>query len=103
MVKLLQDAERHEALASLPEWKLSDAGDAIVRSFTFKDFNEAFGFMTQVALHAEKIDHHPEWSNVWRKVDVRLTTHSVHGLSHLDFEMAKFMNAMASASRHDQD
>ncbi|MCB1457682.1 MAG: 4a-hydroxytetrahydrobiopterin dehydratase [Nitratireductor sp.] len=97
MVKLLQEAERASALASLPEWELSTVGDAISRRFSFRDFNEAFGFMTQVALQAEKVDHHPEWSNIWRRVDVRLTTHSVRGLSHLDVEMARFMDTKAAA------
>jgi 4a-hydroxytetrahydrobiopterin dehydratase len=85
----LTDAERDAALAGLPDWILRDDGAAISRRFTFKDFSEAFGFMTRVALLAEKADHHPEWANVWNRVDITLTTHDAGGLSERDVTMAR--------------
>lgn len=85
-----------EALAELEGWVLEEGGAAIVRSFKFKSFNEAFGFMSRAALAAEKMDHHPEWSNVYNKVDVRLTTHSAAGLTVLDVELAGKMNRFAA-------
>ncbi|MCT8999264.1 4a-hydroxytetrahydrobiopterin dehydratase [Chelativorans intermedius] len=84
-----------EALAGLEGWRLADDGKAIERRFTFSGFNEAFGFMTRAALAAEKLDHHPEWTNVYRTVDVRLTTHDAGGLTELDVKLAKRMNAFA--------
>ena len=81
-----------EALAGLEGWTLAKDGDAIKRTFTFKNFSEAFAFMTRVALAAEKMDHHPEWFNVYKTVDVTLNTHDLGGLSVLDFELAKKMN-----------
>ena len=81
MVDQLSEAERADALDGLPYWDYDDARDAISRSFVFADFNEAFGFMTRVALMAEKADHHPEWSNVWNRVEITLTTHDAGGLS----------------------
>ncbi len=89
MVTRLTDGLREEALATLPEWTWDPTRDAIARRFTFKDFNAAFGFMTRVALLAEKADHHPEWSNVWNRVDVLLTTHDAGGLSTRDVQMAQ--------------
>jgi len=86
--------ERDAALASLPGWTLRADGQAIIRSFTFKDFSEAFAFMTRVALYAEKADHHPEWSNVWNKVHVTLTTHDAGGLSARDMAMAGVIGGM---------
>jgi 4a-hydroxytetrahydrobiopterin dehydratase len=80
-----------EALGALPGWTLRADGTAIVKTFRFKDFNEAFGFMTRVAILADKIDHHPEWFNVYNRVDVTLNTHDVGGISRLDIEMATFM------------
>jgi 4a-hydroxytetrahydrobiopterin dehydratase len=65
---------------------------AVQKTFIFKDFNEAFGFMSRVALYAETVNHHPEWSNVWNKVSVRLTTHDADGLTEKDVDMARFMN-----------
>ena len=91
----LTEAERDAALASLPDWTLREDGLAIARRFTFADFSEAFAFMTRVALLAEKADHHPEWANVWSRVDVTLTTHDAGGLSQRDVAMAKAMDAMA--------
>lgn len=85
-----------EALSKLEGWKLEDGGDAISRTFTFANFNEAFGFMTRSALAAEKLDHHPEWFNVYKRVDVRLTTHDANGLTELDVRLATRMNAFAA-------
>ncbi len=85
----LTDAERDAALAVLPNWTLRTDGLAIERAFRFADFSEAFAFMTRVALLAEKADHHPEWSNVYNRVHITLTTHDAGGLSARDVEMAK--------------
>ena len=90
----LTDAERDAALAALPDWTLRDDGLAISRRFKFADFSQAFAFMTRVALLAEKVDHHPEWSNVWNRVDVTLTTHDARGLSERDVKMAKAIGKM---------
>ena len=86
---------RTEALASLPAWAEVPGRDAISRRFTFADFNEAFSFMTRAALLAEKMDHHPEWSNVYNKVDVTLSTHDANGLTDLDLTMARAMDGWA--------
>ena len=84
------------ALPDLPGWRAADGGrDAIARRFTFADFNAAFGWMTRVALMADKLDHHPEWSNVYNRVDVLLATHDADGVTALDVELAKFMDAAA--------
>ena len=96
MVTRLTDGLRAEALASLPEWTHDPERDAIVRRFSFKDFNEAFGFMARVALIAEKADHHPEWSNVWNRVEVLLTTHDADGLSTRDIQMAQAIDALVA-------
>ncbi len=77
------------ALATLPGWALSGDGLAIERDWRFRDFPEAFAFMTRIALLAEKADHHPEWSNVWNRVSIRLTTHDAGGLSERDFALAR--------------
>ncbi|MFA7587806.1 MAG: 4a-hydroxytetrahydrobiopterin dehydratase [Novosphingobium sp.] len=84
--------QRHAALADLPDWSLRDDGLALVRRFMFSDFAEAFAFMTRVAIHAEKVDHHPEWANVWNRVDVTLTTHDAGGVSARDVAMAREIN-----------
>ena len=76
-------------LAEQPDWTLRKDGKAITRSFKFQDFNAAFGFMTRVALYADKHDHHPEWSNVYNKVEITLTTHDAGGLSARDAAMAR--------------
>jgi len=94
MVEQLNEAERADALEDLDEWDYDDGRDAITRRFTFADFSEAFGFMTRVALLAEKADHHPEWSNVCNRVDILLTTHDAGGLSHRDVEMAHAIDAL---------
>jgi 4a-hydroxytetrahydrobiopterin dehydratase len=85
----LTNAELNAALADLPDWHLREDGLAISRRFLFSDFSEAFAFMTRVALLAEKAEHHPEWSNVWNRVDVTLTTHDAGGLSKRDVVMAR--------------
>lgn len=84
-------------LPSLPGWAEAPDQDAIVKTFKFKDFSAAFGFMTRVALAAEKLDHHPEWFNVYNRVDVRLTTHDAGGVTELDVAMAKIMDEAAPA------
>ncbi|MGX9179402.1 4a-hydroxytetrahydrobiopterin dehydratase [Mesorhizobium sp. BHbdii] len=81
-----------EALAGLDGWSLARDGGSIARSFTFRNFSEAFAFMTRVALAAEKMDHHPDWSNVYKSVSVTLNTHDAGGLTALDFELAKTMD-----------
>ena len=93
-VPQLTDTERDELLAAHPEWSLARDGKAIERHFRFADFNEAFGFMTRVALLAEKQDHHPEWSNVWNRVEIVLTTHDAGGLSKRDAAMASAIDAL---------
>jgi 4a-hydroxytetrahydrobiopterin dehydratase len=80
--------------AGLTRWQLTD-DQAISREFEFADFGRAMAFMTAIAVRAERMDHHPEWSNVYRKVVVRLTTHSAHGLTSLDFELATYMDEVA--------
>jgi 4a-hydroxytetrahydrobiopterin dehydratase len=94
MIEQLDEDERAAALDSLDEWDYDDARDAIARSFMFADFIEAFGFMARVALLAEKADHHPEWSNVYNRVDVLLTTHDAGGLSVRDVALAKAIDAL---------
>ncbi|WP_454797642.1 4a-hydroxytetrahydrobiopterin dehydratase [Novosphingobium lindaniclasticum] len=91
----LTDAELREALAGLPAWHLREDGLAIVRKLKFADFNEAFGFMTRVAIQADKADHHPEWFNVYNRVEITLTTHDAAGLSRRDVELARFIDAAA--------
>src|SRR5881227_649928 len=85
------------ALAQLPGWTAAEARDAITRTFRFKDFNAAFGWMTRIALAAEKLDHHPEWFNVYNRVDVTLATHDAGGVTDLDVTLAGLMD-MAAAS-----
>jgi 4a-hydroxytetrahydrobiopterin dehydratase len=95
MTKLEGDA-RKEALAELKEWREVAGRDAITKKFVFKDFNQAFGFMTRAALLAEKMDHHPEWSNVYRTVDVTLSTHDAGGVTDKDIALAKAMDGYAA-------
>ena len=84
-----------EAMAGLDGWTLANDGLSISRTFTFKNFSEAFAFMTRTALAAEKLDHHPDWTNVHKTVEVKLNTHDAGGLTALDFELAKRMNRYA--------
>ncbi len=95
MATKLDPAARAAALKDLAGWREVEGRDAISKRFVFADFNEAFGWMSRVALLAEKMDHHPEWSNVYRTVDVTLSTHDAGGLSELDVRMATAMDAMA--------
>ncbi len=94
MPKLSTEA-RANALNELPHWRDVDGRDAIARTFEFRDFNEAFAFMTRVALLGEKMDHHPEWFNVYRTVSVTLSTHDAGGLTDRDIDMARAMDAYA--------
>ena len=91
----LTEAERDAALAELPEWTLREDGMAISRELKFADFNESFGFMTRVALYADKADHHPEWFNVYNRVEIVLTTHDADGLSARDVALAEFIESAA--------
>jgi 4a-hydroxytetrahydrobiopterin dehydratase len=95
MAGKLSAEARKTALQALPGWAEVMGRDAIAKTFVFRDFNEAFGFMARVALVAEKHDHHPEWRNVYRTVDVVLSTHDAGGLSAKDIDLAKAMNAIA--------
>ena len=82
------------ALSQLSGWSAAPDKDAITKTFKFVDFNEAFGFMTRVALRADKVDHHPEWFNVYNRVDILLTTHDAGGLSQRDIDMARTIDAL---------
>ncbi|EIE89666.1 hypothetical protein G6F46_003017 [Rhizopus delemar] len=95
-VSKLTTEEREKKLSTLFEsgWKLVDDRDAIIKEYTFKDFNEAFGFMTRIALKADKMDHHPEWFNVYNRVQITLSTHDCQGLSIRDIELAKFCDSI---------
>lgn len=97
MPEKLSPEARRVALAALPDWRAVDGRDAITRTFTFADFNAAFGFMTRVALVAEKQDHHPEWSNVYRTVVVTLSTHDAGGLTERDVALARAIDRIAAA------
>lgn len=83
-----------KALARLPGWQALAGRDAIARRFTFADFNAAFGFMARVALKADQMDHHPEWTNVYNRVDVVLTTHEANGVTEKDVQLAAFMDGI---------
>lgn len=96
MAERLVGAERRAALEALQGWREVEGRDAITRSFRFRDFSEAWAFMSRVALLAEKLDHHPEWTNVWNRVDVVLSTHSLDGLSTLDLALAMEMDRLAA-------
>ena len=88
MIKRLTDQEVENALATLKNWVRASDRHALVKSFKFKNFNEAWGFMSRIALLAEKMDHHPEWFNVYNRVDITLTTHDADGISERDIKMA---------------
>ncbi|WP_033924122.1 4a-hydroxytetrahydrobiopterin dehydratase [Sphingomonas sp. 35-24ZXX] len=94
MVTKLTDIERTTALGALPEWTHEPVRDGLVRTFKFTDFVAAFGFMTRVAILAEKADHHPEWSNVYNRVEILLTTHDAGGLSQRDIDLATQIDAL---------
>lgn len=89
---LLDESARAAALSALDGWRLEEGGGAILREFRFKDFSEAWAFMSRSALMAEKLDHHPEWSNVYNRVQVRLTTHDAGGLTRKDIDLAAAMD-----------
>jgi 4a-hydroxytetrahydrobiopterin dehydratase len=90
----LTEDERHSALAALPQWSLAREGKAIERDFAFADFSQAFAFMARVALLAEQHDHHPEWSNVYNRVSIALTTHDAGGISLRDVKMAEAIDRL---------
>ena len=102
-MKKLSAAARKLALKDIPEWRKAPGRDAIVRKFAFKDFNAAFAFMTRVALLAEKMDHHPEWFNVYNRVDVTLTTHDANGVTELDVTLAGLMDMAAKSAGMKED
>jgi len=95
MADKLAPEDRRTALAALEGWRDAEDRDAIVKSFKFKNFNEAFGFMTKIAMEAERMNHHPEWFNVYNRVEVTLTTHDCGGLSDADIALARFMDRAA--------
>jgi 4a-hydroxytetrahydrobiopterin dehydratase len=92
----LSDTERQELLPALDGWAMTEGRDAITKRFVFADFNAAFGWMARVALVAEQLNHHPEWSNVYRNVDVTLSTHDANGLTRRDIELAQRMDQFAT-------
>ncbi len=94
MIKKFRDEERSLAIAELKLWQDEEERDAISRSFKFKNFNEAFAFMTRVAMEAEKTNHHPEWSNVYNTVNITLTSHDVGGFSERDLKMARYIDSL---------
>lgn len=98
MVEKLSDIARKQALTDLPSWSARSDRDALQRIFKFKNFSEAWGFMARVALLAEAQDHHPEWVNVYNKVDIILTTHDCAGLSERDVRLAKSIDAVANGA-----
>jgi 4a-hydroxytetrahydrobiopterin dehydratase len=95
MAGKLTGNDRSNALGELSGWTEAKGRDAIQKTFTFKTFNEAFGFMSRVALRAEKMDHHPEWSNVYNRVEVTLSTHDAGGVTERDIILARFMDQIA--------
>ena len=97
MVEKLSDAARAQAMTELPGWSAAEGRDAIAKTFRFTDFNAAFGFMSRVALLAERMDHHPEWLNVYNRVEVTLATHDAGGVTERDARMAKFMDEIAGS------
>jgi 4a-hydroxytetrahydrobiopterin dehydratase len=94
---VLTETERDSALTALPGWRYDAARNGIARCFRFADFNAAFAFMTRVALEAEKADHHPEWSNVWNRVDILLSTHSAGGVTEKDIALAAVIDRLVGA------
>jgi 4a-hydroxytetrahydrobiopterin dehydratase len=94
MIQKLTDSAREAALQELAEWKATTGRDAIARSFKFKNFSEAWGFMNRVALLAESQDHHPEWSNVYNRVEILLSTHDCDGLSERDLKLARAIDKL---------
>jgi 4a-hydroxytetrahydrobiopterin dehydratase len=95
MVDKLTGTTRAHALAALKGWKKVRGRDALSKDYRFSDFNEAFGFMTRVAIKADQMDHHPEWSNIYNNVSITLTTHDAGGVSARDVALAKFIDRIA--------
>jgi 4a-hydroxytetrahydrobiopterin dehydratase len=95
MATKLTGETRGKVLAELTGWRVVEGRDAIAKSFRFKDFNQAFAFMTRIAMMAEKMDHHPEWSNVYNRVDITLSSHDAGGLTERDVRLAKFIDLTA--------
>jgi 4a-hydroxytetrahydrobiopterin dehydratase len=96
MAQKLDETARKGLAQRLPAWRMAEGRDAIQRTFKFKDFSEAFGFMARAALVAEKMDHHPEWTNVWNRVEVVLSTHDAGGLTERDLKLAEAMDRLAA-------
>lgn len=98
MVTRLTDVERTGLARTLPRWNLVPGRDALTRAFRFRDFAEAWGFMSRVALLAEKQDHHPEWANTWNRLEITLTTHAAGGLSERDLRLARAIDGLPGAT-----
>lgn len=96
MMQRIDASTRDDALARLPGWKHEPDRDALVKRFSFRNFRAAFGFMTEVAIEAEKANHHPEWSNVYGRVDILLTTHDAGGLTARDIALAEVIEAISA-------
>jgi 4a-hydroxytetrahydrobiopterin dehydratase len=96
MLKKLTAHERIEALRRVPDWQVLEGRDAIARQYRFADFNAAFGFMSRLALYAERVDHHPEWFNVYNRVEITLSTHDAGGLTQRDIDFAVFADRLAN-------
>jgi 4a-hydroxytetrahydrobiopterin dehydratase len=94
MVQKLTADERLRLLVEIPAWREAKGRDAIVREFRFKDFNAAFGFMSRVALVAEKMDHHPDWTNVYNRVEITLSTHDAGGVTERDIKLARLIDTL---------
>jgi 4a-hydroxytetrahydrobiopterin dehydratase len=103
MAEKLSPPARQEGLASLSAWQLLDERDAIHRSLRFVNFNQAWGFMARVALVAEQLNHHPEWFNVYNRVDITLSTHDAGGLTELDLRLARAIDRIAGSTGSLQD
>lgn len=96
MIQKLASEERAARIARLPGWQAVAERDAIQREFKFANFNEAFGFMTRVAIKAQEMNHHPEWFNVYNKVSITLSTHEAHGVTERDIELATFIDSITA-------
>ncbi|WP_287197164.1 4a-hydroxytetrahydrobiopterin dehydratase [Paraburkholderia sp.] len=97
MIQKLTSEARAAELGQLDGWQVAEGRDAIARSLQFADFNEAFGFMTRVAIKAQEMDHHPEWFNVYNKVDITLSTHEASGVTGRDIALARFIDGIAKS------
>ncbi len=95
MAELLSESDREKLVEELDAWEIADDGKSITKTFAFGDFSEAFAFMTRGAIMAEKLDHHPEWFNVYNRVEVKLSTHDAGGVTELDIALAKALDAYA--------